>query len=237
MLCIVLAVSPTRKAGAQDVAPEAPQSSTVDHVRLEELVPALVGSELGALAIVPAPAPGTERRVTREDVLRALQAAGRDARGLVIPRNVTVRRSLRALDSAGIDALLRPSVARALAPCELLELRGPSRLELGTSPPTIEPEITAPLRAEGSVSGMVRVREAGREQRVAIRATVRCPDPTIATGARVRVIVRIGSVLAAASGVARQTGRVGDVIRVTNEATRTTLLARVVNAETVEVVR
>lgn len=218
-------------ASAQDGAAEA------DSVRLEEIVPALVGSELGATRVGPAPTPGTERRVTRDEVLRALAAAGRDARGLVIPRSVSVRRSLRTLDAASIDALLRPAVARALAPCELVELRGPTRLELGTSPPEIEPEIASPLRESGSVSGMVRIREAGREQRIAVRATVRCPAPAVTAGARVRVIVRVGPVLASASGVARQPGRVGDVIRVTNEATRAALLARVVDGETVEVVR
>jgi hypothetical protein len=206
-------------------------------VRLEEIVPALVGSELGATRVGPAPAPGTERRVTRDEVLRALAAAGRDARGLVIPRSVSVRRSLRTLDAATIDALLRPAVARALAPCELVDLRVPTRLELGASPPEIEPDIALPLRESGSVSGMVRIREAGREQRIAVRATVRCPAPAVSAGARVRVIVRVGPVLASASGVARQPGRVGDVIRVTNEATRAALLARVVDGETVEVVR
>lgn len=217
---------------------QAPDGATEpDSVRLEEIVPALVGSELGATRVGPAPAPGTERRVTRDEVLRALAAAGRDARGLVIPRSVSVRRSLRTLDAATIDALLRPAVARALAPCELVDLRGPTRLELGTSPPEIEPDIALPLRESGSVSGMVRIREAGREQRIAVRATVRCPAPAVSAGARVQVIVRVGPVLASASGVARQPGRVGDVIRVTNEATRAALLARVVDGETVEVVR
>ncbi|MEZ4253151.1 MAG: hypothetical protein R3B99_33505 [Polyangiales bacterium] len=68
------------------------------------------------------------------------------------------------------------------------------------------------------MGGVVRVREAGREQRVSVRATVRCPEPEVAAGARVRVVVRIGAVQATATGVAP--GRSGDVIEVTNDATR-----------------
>ncbi|MCB9623952.1 MAG: flagella basal body P-ring formation protein FlgA [Sandaracinus sp.] len=222
--------------GATTAHAQAAEEPT-DQIRLEEILPVLEGSELGTIGIVPAPTPGTERRVRREEVLAALAAHGRDARGLDIPRSVVVRRSLRALDAAAVAALLRPVVAGALAPCELVDLRGPTRLELGPGAPRLEAEIAAPLRAEGSVGGVVRVREAGREQRVSVRATVRCPEPEVAAGARVRVVVRIGAVQATATGVARQTGRSGDVIRVTNDATRATLLARIVDRETVEVVR
>ncbi len=224
----------TSTALGQEVSEESAQE---DVITLAEIVPALEGSELGALAIGPAPAPGTARRVRRTEVVRALARAGRDARGLVIPRSVEVRRTLRALDAEGVDALLRPVLTQALAPCELVGWRGPTRLELGEAAPTIEADIDPPLRAQGSVSGVVRLRQAGREQRVAVRADVRCPEPSVAAGDRVRVVVRIGPVLASAVGVARQPGRVGDVIRVTNEGSRTALLARIVDDETVEVVR
>jgi flagella basal body P-ring formation protein FlgA len=59
----------------------------------------------------------------------------------------------------------------------------------------------------------------------------------VAAGDRVRVIAVSGAVKVSAPAQARQAGRVGDDIHVTNELSRQTVTARVIDAQTVEVVR
>ena len=94
-----------------------------------------------------------------------------------------------------------------------------------------------PQRRTGTSSIMVVLEAPGRETRLPVRASVTCPPPVIAPGSTVRIVVNIGQVRASVPGEARQPGRIGDVIRVSNRVTRGTLLARVVSAEVVEVVQ
>jgi flagella basal body P-ring formation protein FlgA len=55
-------------------------------------------------------------------------------------------------------------------------------------------------------------------------------------GMQVTALAVVGHVTASAPAEARQPGRVGEVIRITNRATGTALRARVLDARTVEVV-
>ena len=206
-----------------------------EQIQLGEVIPALAGTELGQIPLGAAPPPGASRVVRRSEVLAALRRAGRDVRGLAIPRATRVRREARALDSEGLAELSRGAVRQALAPCtvDALTVRGDASVAQG--PLEVEAEGQAP-RSSGAAPVVVILRAGGREVRVPAQARVSCPAPVVAPGRRVRVIARFGAVEASAPGVARQPGRVGDVIRIQNLQTRSGLRARVIDADTVEVV-
>ena len=203
-------------------------------VVLAEVVPALEGTELGALEIGPAPPPGGARRVTRGEVLVALRRAGRSTRGLSIPRVIRVRREAQSLDAEALASLARPFAAAALAPCriESLDVQNGASVAVGALEVAVEGR--APSRS-GAAPLVVVLTAGGRETRVPAQARVACPAPVIRPGARVQLVARFGRVEASAPGVARQPGRVGDVIRVQNVRSRATLSARVLDDRRVEV--
>jgi hypothetical protein len=101
--------------GAALLAPAiASAQQTADRITLAEVLPALAGTDLGALDLGAAPVPGGTRVVRATDVRRALVAAGRDARGLDIPRTTRVSREASRLDQDAVERLVRPAVDRVL---------------------------------------------------------------------------------------------------------------------------
>lgn len=211
-------------------------ASAQDRVLLSEIVPALDGTELGMLEVGDAPPPGSNRTVRRSEVLRALSQAARSPQGLSIPRATRISREARSLDEDALIALSREAVSRALSPCRVDEMSAPREISVTAGRLTVRADGEAPARS-GSVSAIVILEGAGREVRVPVRAQVSCPPPAIQPGSRVRINVTINNVRASAPGEARQPGRVGDLVRVTNTATRRTLVARVVDGGTVELLR
>jgi hypothetical protein len=204
-----------------------------DRVLLEEVIPALTGTELGSIEIGDAPPPGTSRSVRRSEVIAALRTQGRSADGLAIPRSTRIDRTARTLESDALVELARPALEETLAPCSVTEIRAP-RSTTASSRFTVRAEATRPLR-NGSIPATLVLESNGRETRVSIRAEVTCPAPDVEPGKRVRIVVRVGNVHATAPGEARQPGRVGDVIRVTNLLNRRSFDARIVDEQTVEV--
>ncbi|MGF1465934.1 MAG: flagella basal body P-ring formation protein FlgA [Sandaracinaceae bacterium] len=205
-----------------------------DPIRLAEVLPALEGTDLGDVDLGPAPPPGGARVVRRSEVLLALRRAGRSTRGLAVPRRTVIRRAARTIAPERLEELARPAIEARLAPCRLASL-GP------VAPVTIPPgelrvavEGRAPARG-GPVPLVVSLRVGETEVRRALQARVECPPPVVRAGAPVRLVARVGPVVASAPGVARQHGRVGEVIRVQNRQTRADLEGRVVDARTVEV--
>jgi hypothetical protein len=207
-------------------------ASAQDRVLLEEVIPALAGTELGALAIGDAPPPGTARSVRRSEVIAALRTQGRSADGLAIPRSTRIDRRARTIDSDDFATLARPALEEALAPCSIGDIRAPRTTTSARF--SVRAEATRPLR-DGSIPATIVLEANGRETRVSIRAEVSCPAPDVEAGKRVRIVVRVGTVHATAPGEARQPGRVGDVIRVTNLYNRRSFDARIVDDQTVEV--
>jgi flagella basal body P-ring formation protein FlgA len=86
------------------------------------------------------------------------------------------------------------------------------------------------------VSGSIYVDSGGKQVRVPVLASVLCPAPEVSAGAQLTVFAKIGSVRASAPAEARQPGRVGEIIRVTNRATGASLRARILNSHMAEVV-
>lgn len=209
-------------------------ASAQDAVVLAEVVPALEGTELGALEIGPAPPPGRARRVTRGEVLAALRRAGRSTRGLSIPRVIRVRREARTLSAEALTSLARSFADATLSPCRIESFDVHNGASVATGPLEVAVEGQTPRRS-GAAPVVVVLTAGGRETRVPAQARVACPAPVIRPGARVQLVARFGRVEATAPGVARQPGRVGDVIRVQNLRSRATLSARVLDDRRVEV--
>ncbi|MFK7988971.1 MAG: flagella basal body P-ring formation protein FlgA [Sandaracinaceae bacterium] len=204
-----------------------------DEVRLAELIPALAETELGRLPITAAPPPGGRVVVRRSDVLAALRRADRPTGGLAIPARTVIRRDAQELDADALAELAAPSAAAVMAPCRVtsIEVHGTAAIPPGEGHVTVEGQ--APRR--GGATPMVLL-VGPRQLRVPAHARVECPAPVIAPGRHVRLEARYGNVVASMPGVARQPGRVGDVIRVTSGPTRRVLRARVRDANTLEVV-
>lgn len=212
------------------------QAAAQAQITLAEILPALAGSDLGALELGPAPPPGESRVVRRSEVLAALRTAGRDPRGLAIPASTRVRREARALEPEALAELARPAVAEALAPCRVESLSFQHGATLAEGDVEVEVD-GSPIPRTGRSVVVVVLRTGSVEVRAPAQAEVECPPPIVHPGQRVSIIARFGAVEASAPGVARQPGRTGDVIRVQSAHSRATLRARVIDAETVEVVR
>lgn len=213
------------------------QAAAQDRVLLGELVPALAGSDLATIDVGPAPPPGASRRVTRAEMIAALRAAGRQPEALRLPAAVRIRRGARRLAGGELDRLVQAAMARDLAPCEVLGVQVSGPVTVAEGPLTARADADLPLRSgEARVAGAVTLSARGRETRLPVRARVRCPDPVMAPGTPVRILAVVGRVRVSAMGEARQAGRVGDVIRVTNGATEATVEARVLDGSTVQVV-
>lgn len=221
---LLLVVGPSATAGAQD------------HVLLSEIVPALEGTELGALEVGPAPPPGASRQVHRGEVLSALGRAGRTPAGLAIPARTRVHRSRRVLEPTELATLARGALERVAAPCVLEDVAVSTAGQVGTGALDVDVDAETPPRS-GTFGAVIVVREGSREVRVPARMQVRCPAPVVQPGDRLRVAVRVGGVTAATDAVARQPGRVGDVIQASRDPGQARLRVRVLDARTAEVVQ
>lgn len=215
---------------AQDVV------ASRDRVLLQEVMPTLAGTPMGAVDVAQAPAPGSSMTVHRADVQRALAQAGlrESLKAKDIPKSVKVSREAVKLTRDELTALAQESILAAVTPCDLGEVRYPSEVRVQAGPRTFRAEFNA-LRS-GSLTGAVFIEAGGRETRVPVIATLVCPPPEIKPGTQVTAIAQVGPVKATAPAEARQTGRIGEVIRITNRATGASLRARIVSSRTVEIV-
>jgi hypothetical protein len=207
-----------------------------DRILLQEVMPALVGTPIGAVDVAQAPAPGSSTTVHRADVQRALTQAGlrESVKTKDIPKSVKVSREAVKLTRDELSAGAQESIVAAVTPCDLGEVRYPSDVRVQAGPRTFRAEFNG-LRS-GSLTGAVFIEAGGRETRVPVIATLVCPPPEIKPGTQVTAIAQVGPVKATAPAEARQAGRIGEIIRITNRATGASLRARIVSSRTVEIV-
>jgi hypothetical protein len=92
-----------------------------------------------------------------------------------------------------------------------------------------------PRRDSGRAPLTIVVKQGERTQRISAQAELSCPEPVIQPGMTVRLVSVQGPVRVSAPATAHQSGRVGDEVRVTNQVTKKQLRARVIDAQTVEV--
>jgi hypothetical protein len=207
-----------------------------DRVLLSEVLPILDGSPLGAVDVAAAPPAGGNITVRRADVLRALTQAGlgHSLKPAEIPATTRITRDAVRISREELVTQAQDAVSAAIAPCELREVRYPSEVQVGAGPREFRGEFLG-LRT-GSITGAVYVQSGGRETRVPAIATLTCPPPVVGPGAQLTAVAIVGPVKASAPAEARQPGRVGDIIRITNRATGANLRGRVIDSHTVEVV-
>lgn len=210
------------------------------HILVSEVLPSLAGTELGAVPIAAEPLPGATLTIRRSDVIRALEQAGYSARDLSIPKATKISREVVNLSK---DVLLDESMSalsEAAGACELQSARISNDAKVIAGPRTIRAELllrtVSPRAATLHVSGSIYVESGGQRVRVPVIASVLCPPPDVSAGSQLTVYAKIGPVRASAPAEARQPGRVGEIIRVTNRATGAALRARIVSPQLAEVV-
>ena len=212
------------------------QAERGDRVLLEEVMPALTGTPLGAVDVAQAPLPGGNITVRRSDVQRALRQAGLTSalKPGEIPKSVQISREAIALSREQLSAQADAAVRSATSPCELRDARFPSEVRVMGGPRSFRAEFNG--LHTGTVTGAVYVDSSGHSTRVPVIASLTCPPPEVTSGQQLLAIAVVGQVKATAPAEARQPGRVGEIIRVTNRATGASLRARVLDSRTVEIV-
>ena len=207
-----------------------------ERVTLSMLLPALTGSDLGSVDLGAAPLPGEHAVIRASDIRAKLKEVGRDARGLAIPKSVRVVRRARNLEARELEEEVRKALTVQVAPCEITEVSKLPELTLGAGAFAIEAE-PMPRKSSGRTTFSVNVHQGERSQHISAQAVLACPAPVVLPGAQVRIVAISGAVRVTAPGVATQPGRVGDEIRVTNQLSKRSLKARVIDAQSVEVVQ
>jgi len=150
-----------------------------------------------------------------------------------IPKSVKISRESVKLTRDDLSVQAHEVVSDAVAPCTLGEVRYPSEVRVQSGPRKFRAEFSG-LRS-GSLTGALYVETGGREMRLPVIASLTCPPPEIAAGTQVIAIAQVGPVKASAPAEARQAGRIGEIIRITNRATGASLRARILSSRTVEV--
>jgi hypothetical protein len=205
-----------------------------EQVPLYAMLPALEGTELGALVVADAPLPGESRVLRASDIRAVLKANGRDARGLALPKSVRLVRRARSVSSNELSQRVREAVGVQIAPCTVESVSNLPPVTLGGGDYDVEVDASA-RRNSGRTSLVLTLRQGERSQRISAQLELSCPAPVIQPGASVRAVFSLGMVRVSTTATAHQAGRVGDEIRVTNQSTKKQLRARVIDAQTVEV--
>ncbi|HEX4351337.1 MAG TPA: flagella basal body P-ring formation protein FlgA, partial [Polyangiales bacterium] len=147
-------------------------------------------------------------------------------------------RVTRAIDIVSSESLVdqaHEALSSAAAPCELRDARVPAEVRLAAGPREFRAEFPSGLR-NGSVTGSLFVETGSQSARVPVVVRLACPPPEVSAGMQITARAVIGDVVASAPAEARQPGRIGEVIRITNRITGAALRGRVIDAHTVEVV-
>jgi hypothetical protein len=230
LLTASLSLTALSSARAEDLAVEG------ERVQLYALLPALTGTELGDLVIADAPLPGESRVVRASDIKAVLKAQGRDARGLDLPRSVRLVRKARTVGDNELTKRVQEAVAAQVAPCRVQSLSTLPPVSIGSGDYEVQTTLT-PRRDSGRAPIAITVKQGERSQRISAQAELICPEPVIQPGMNVTLVAIQGPVRVSAPATAHQAGRVGDEVRVTNQVTKKQLRARVIDAQTVEVLR
>ncbi|MET0339391.1 MAG: flagella basal body P-ring formation protein FlgA [Polyangiales bacterium] len=223
-------VSGAPHARAEEIAVES------ERVTLAMILPALAGTELGALDVAPAPLPGERTLVKSAEIRAKIKQSGHDTRGLAIPRSVRLVRRSRDLGSKQLDEMIRTALAPQVAPCDVTQVSDVGAVTVGEGEIAVEAD-PMPRKQSGRASATITLRQGDRTQRLSVQTQLSCPAPVMVPGASIRIVAISGAVRVTAPGVANQPGRVGDEIRVTNSLTKRALKARVIDASSAEVVQ
>lgn len=139
------------------------------------------------------------------------------------------------LSQADVRRLATPALEAALAPCTIKVVHVQSSLRVPRGELKVSAEATVPRRS-GRVPARVVFAIGQTVSRLNTSVTVECPEPLVNPGDRVNIVAYAGPVRASAPGEATQVGRVGDLIRVRNLMSGSSVVGRVAADGSVEVV-
>lgn len=209
-------------------------------ILVAEILPSLAGTDLGAVPIAGEPLPGATITIRRSDVLRALDRAGFSGADLAIPKATKISREVVTVTKEDLLGEAMAALKAAAGSCEIQSVKVSNDAKLIAGPRTIAAEL--PMRTVVShattlhVSGAIFVMSGGQRVRVPVMANLACPAPDVSTGSQLTIFAKIGPVRASAPAEARQPGRVGEIIRVTNRSTGAPLRAKLLSPVLAEVV-
>jgi hypothetical protein len=224
-----VAVGQTAKDGVRRVEIAAAR------IKLADIVPELAAIDLD---LGPAPAPGTSRIVTREDIQQALKEQRVEGVGN-LPHAVRVSRKMetiepermRALSTAAIDGSgLRRGV-------RLKSLQPPASIKVASGWETVSALVPKSPRRAGEWSTTVMVAFDGGGQRLARVAVAAVFDvsaegaaPDVSKGAAITLVVKTGLVEISTKAVANDNADVGDtlpvMLRPSGKVVRAKLIAK-----------
>ncbi len=138
------------------------------------------------------------------------------------------------LSADDVRRLALPALETALSPCTIKDVHVQSALRVPRGELKVSAEAVVPRRS-GRVPARVVFAIGQTISRVNTSVTVECPEPIVKPGDRVSIVAYAGPVRASVPGEATQVGRVGDLIRVRNLLSGSSVMGRVMADGSVEV--
>lgn len=126
-------------------------------------------------------------------------------------------------------------VAEALHPCTLQNLQVSKTVVVPQGQFSIHVQPATFPEGARKATVVVLLQGEHTQSRIPTTVDISCPAAVILPGAQVHAIARVGHVRATVPAIAHERGRVGQTIRVSNRLSRASLMARVIDAQTVEV--
>lgn len=157
--------------------------------------------------------------------------------GMVMVWGASAHAAPKRLTKAALEALILPALEAQLDGCTYKAMKLPRRLRVPAGKVTLQSlRTTAPTRT-GRMALRANLKIGKRQLLLPVSARVSCPPPAVEPGQTLSLVLRRGAVRLKVPGEARQPGRIGQVIRVTNSLHRNTLQARILSSELAEVVQ
>jgi hypothetical protein len=219
---------------------------TIDspRIRLSDVSDGYDEGELASLDLGPAPPPGNSRLLSRGEVQDQLRAAGDDTRSLRMPSVLRVQSAAKHWSPDELRAALTPSVLEALPPGLKFQSSKFTRALL-TSPsvtigsahfpkfPKHEGELTLTVTVDLKQEGVTVLRV---PMTVVVLVTEAATRPAAAKGARINLVIDHGLSRVTALATALSDTELGalGLFRVTN--TQRVLRARLLSADSAQVV-
>ncbi|MFO0565965.1 MAG: flagella basal body P-ring formation protein FlgA [Polyangiaceae bacterium] len=203
-------------------------------VRLVDILPS-VARDVADTDLGPAPPPGGTRLFSKDELVRLVEDAGVDPKGIPLPANARVVRSALRLAPSELEAQAKARLAPDLpAGVRLVGMKSRRGVVVGKAAslsavklpklPRRVGQVTLTATAEFSDDGAVVARV---PLSVVLELAERATEPLIARGARVELVIEQGSTRVSASALAMADANRGDTVTFKVESTRKVLRARV----------
>ena len=239
LLGFLLAISVSLSASADS-------EHTIDSARihLSDVSDGYDEGELGNLDLGPAPPPGNSRIVSRGEVEEQLRAAGDDAKSLRMPRTLRVKSAAKRWSADELREAMTPQVLAALPPGVKFKSTKFTRA-LVTSPnvtignahfpkfPKREGELTVTVTVDLMQDEVTVIRV---PVTVVVLVTEAATRPAASKGARINLVIEHGPARVTALAIALSDTELGALGLFRVASTQRVLRARLLNADSAQVV-